>query len=336
MRGYSGYDRFEREKEVWHLRGKLRLLGMAEKLRPIEEILARASVVSFEDGRRVLRTNLDDRAYELKVYRRGLLRKDRPLEQLEFATAAAGGGIDVTPLEGACVAGGHVVLFQEDSEEWLDPAAYLASPLRPRSRKRFLESLGRYCRRLHDAGFYQPAFSVSGLRTRVFPERVEFRVHDLDAASVREFGDDERLRMLGHAWQKTPITERQAMRFLRAYVREGENLKEIAQELWRQYGRRMVRAPARRPSVSKFELPPYEVHYLEQRTTPKELLSLYRKGLKSGDLRIVRSPDVLQFWKRILKGREESESEPIACFVRSPETGGFILYREPKRVQEPS
>jgi hypothetical protein len=341
MRSFNTYEKYKREREEWHVRGRLQLSFVGGRLKPLEEILARAQLVEEDKRRLVMRAILDDHEYELRAYTRGgLFRRSRPLDQLNFATQAVGAGLDVSPIDAACVAGGHVVIFQESPKDWIDPASYLtSSKVRSESKRTFLASIARYCRRLHDAGFYQPHFSLSTLRARIFSSRLEFRVHDIDGAQVRPVDDDDRFEMLGRAWQKTPLHLRQAMRFLRSYLRDGEDSRKVALTIWHYYGRQVRKRMAKResaPGQAKFVLGPYDVHYVTRSrnagTDPEEIEKLYRAGLKGEDVRIVRSPDALTLWKRTLRESEDGEEHPMACFVKKGQAAGFVVYRE----QEPS
>lgn len=332
MPDFEGYERYKREREEWYVRGRLRLYYMGGRMRALEEILAKAELIEEEKNRMILRARLDDHDYELRVYRQGgFLRRSKPLNQLEFATRVVGAGLDVSSIDAACVAGGHVVIFQDDAEDWIDPALYItSSKVKAASKQKFLIALARYCRRLHDAGFYQPAFTLSSVRARVLPQRMEFRLHDIDGADVRDVDDDDRFEMLGTAWQKTPLPVRYALRFLRAYLKEGEDARKIGLVIWHYYGRKVLREQDKKQAkepVGRFILEPFEVLYLRDETDASEIQKLYRAGLKSAALRIVRSPDALTLWKRALREADDSPP-PIACFVNRKQGTGFILFRE--------
>ncbi len=316
------FERHPRDGEEWFLRGRLRLSYLSGRVRPLEILIARSQPLEESKRRSILLAVVDGHRYEIRVYRTRLFAGPKPLDQLRVSDQAVGAGLEVTPIDGACKSSGQAAIFQEAPGEWIDPSAYLHSPTIASSAKElFLESIGRYCRRIHDAGFFQPEFSLSTIRTRVLPRRTEFRLHDLEEARIRETDDDDRLSMLGSAWQKLPLPPEQFGRLLQAYGRDGENVREIFDRLSKKHG-------GKSSKPGRFSCGPYEVLFVPGETNPKELEALYQGGLKGPEIRIVRSPDALTLWKRALKERQPKEPSPVACFVQSSKSLGFVVYRD--------
>ncbi|HLG42563.1 MAG TPA: hypothetical protein VI643_04290, partial [Planctomycetota bacterium] len=260
----------------------------------------------------------------------------RALGQLDVGMRAVGLGLDVVPIESAAIRPPWICLFAPEQVGWQNLSTVLGDGAAPASERwRLLEAFARFCRRLHDAGFYNPDQGLSHFHARVRPSSQDFQVAELDGASIVDpMPDAARERMLGAVLVSTRDSLGNGMRFLRAYADSDDIAREVAPRVMRGLALRFRPPPKpknRRAKLGRLRIDPFDVEYIKKDTEigieARDLMELYSAGLQAPGLKVIRSGDVRSAWKSALTAGPGPTTSPLACFARRKDKAGFLLFR---------